>query len=531
MKVHISPKRFLSLRYIVRSIYYLFLFSPVVILLYVLGHLVLGVSLTFGSSIPAEEEDNMLKAISAVITGLGIVGFALSYINSAKAFRVKGILLEDVISKSYHLYGVSFVSHTVLALLGLYSCNMQDFHSSQVCLFGILLCTIYSSYMAFSINFSQKHREWLISRYLYKLPKALCSDAEGRRIANQIGLYIGEHVQADDFQLDRATKEAKKDNELLQSALTLMETAMDFVAKDPKQNDQETPQPEEQQSATNNTQKPLQPECRQSQRRVKKQNNEANMVWDGPLPEIFDRNVFPGGQLKCPEFAVLLPPSPWSDTFRLNILHYATFWDNLLRPVERDGRQAKLAADILLNATATAPLCCGLILHLHTSRIQHKNSVEDWLACMDFLNRISHLSRISPDTDDVWHIGREKVLRCCLDAMFLFTCLACLQEANSEATGSSLSTTLINIFLAERQKNTSPVCDILINAQCFAKYLYFAHMIFLLLAIPGVKIPYRLGLYQQIPSIASALEQYMQINISEKRSGGMEYGATACPYV
>lgn len=439
------------------------------------------------------------NGVETVIATLGMVGVALSYINSARTYRVKGILLEQVITWRWPKYGIIFIIHGLLALLGLFSCNVDALQAALACLGGILLCTGYSLYMAYSIYFSRKVPEKFLVQYLSELTMRKASSTESRRIAYQLGLYIGERYQAEDFQLDHSSAESQIDKQLLQSALTLLEPGVDALNQ------------------------PRQKKVKQSYKTLV-----------GSLSDMFDqmlsdKTVFPDGLPENPEDVILLPITSWSQAFRNHVRHCATLWDNLLYPVERDGKQAKLAADVLLNAPQTAALCCGLVLHLHTSRIQSKNGIEGWQSCADFLSRIANCARAS--NNSAWNNKRDKVLRCCMDMILLFICLACLQGANSIKMCTAIDTILIDLFIAEKQKSTSPNCYIPVNPLFFTKYVYFAHMIFRMLAIPGVTVPFRLELYQQIPAITTALQKYIETKLSETRNGGNEDGSTDFPFI
>lgn len=480
-----------------------FLVIPVLLLFYTIIYLCLWylpsipASLANTTSVP--EHLSVSDGVEAIIATLGMVGVALSYINSARAYRIKGILLDQVITWRWPKYGIIFIIHGLLALLGLFSCKIDALQAAFSCLGGILLCTGYSLYMAYSIYFSRKTREKFLVQYLSELPKYTASPIESRRIAYQLGLYIGERYQAEDFQLDQLSAEAQIDKQLLQSALTLLEPGIEALD--------------------------------QSRQKENKPSYEA-MV--GSLSDIFDqmlsdKTVFPYGIPENSNDVILLPVTSWGQAFRNHVHHCATLWDNLLYPVERDGKQAKLAADVLLNAPQTAALCCGLVLHLHASRIQSKNGTEGWQSCADFLSRIANCARAS--NNSAWSNERDKVLRCCMDMILLFICLACLQGANSIKMCTAIDTILIDLFIAEKQKSTSPNCYIPVNAPFFTKYMYFAHMIFRMLAIPGVTVPFRLELYRQIPAITSTLEKFIGKKLSETRNGGNEDGSTAFPFI
>ena len=436
-------------------------------------------------NLPYPDRLGNTSGIAAVITALGVVCFALSYINSARATRVKGILLEEVISSCYPCYGLIFFFHGGFALLGLYSCAEKDLHSSWICLGGLVLCAAYSVWMAYHIDFSKRGRDRLIGNYIEYLLRIIpplkqrkgadcrsdlsseercqAANVKCRRAAYQLGYYIGEHYQADDLRLELSVtsgwKKGKKS--ILLSMLQLL-MGGDWSTKE----------------------------------------------WEGALPEVFDElfstclDSQMAGEAVSAECTLYdLIGIDDDQTFWENVKHCAVLWDNLLAPVKRELRQAELAVNVLSHSPKTAVLCCGLVCHLYNVYIQ-KDSEEGWRNCVRFLQSVSNITRNVNNTDEK---ARSKVLRCCMDMLLVFFCLACLVEANSNESG--LEAIFVDRFNNERWRNSSNVCYIPEDDQCMIRYLYYAKKIFWMLAIPEANVPDRSELCRQIPYLMAMVRQ------------------------
>ena len=453
-------------------------FLLLLLLLYVIANLVFGVSCpvltSIAATLPYPERLRSPSGISAVLSALGVVVFALSYVNSAKASRVKGILLEDVISQCYPYYGLVFLSHSGFALLGLYSCEIDVLQSAWICLLGILLCTLYSLRMAYCTVFSPKNQNRLIARYVKALLSKNILSSQARRTAYQLGQYIGERYQSDDIQIGRHMDDYQEDERMLLSSLRLLM---------PNANDQSKTDSEILEDAK----------------------DVLEEEWEGGLPEVFDK-LFSDEVKAHPEYVLFTLEARQGHDFQDAVRHCSILWDNLLLPVKREERRAELVVDVLWHSPWTTALCCGLVHRLHSNQIQFDDGKKGWQTCTRFLSHISNIARASGNEQQ--RPQREKVLRCCTDMMIMFFCLACLYGANSQ--GLILSTVfqdLQDLIDNEYQRNSGTACYIPTNSLCFTKYLYFSYTLFLLLAMPGVCPPSRSELYRQVPAIIKTMEQ------------------------
>ncbi len=458
-------------------------------LLFAAASLSLGLSCpcltSLAASVPYPNRLRSPDGISAVIRALGLVGFALSYINSAKASRVKGILLEEVISQCYPRYGQVFLIHGMLALLGLYSCEIDVLQSAWVCLLGMLLCTTYSLCMAFCIAFSPKWQNRLISYYVRGLLsqvsrcKAYSTEEtaaeknrdkerlykRGRRTAYQLGSYMGERFQADDIHVGRHAHSDQEDVRMLLVALRLL-----------------MPEPAE---ADN----------------MGLDDTESKNRWVGSLPKVFDYLACPEAA-EHPECAFFTTAVPKRQAFLNDVRHCATMWDNLLLPVKQEEHRAELAVDVLWQAPTTAALCCGLVYHLQMAYVPSGSNGTGWQTSVRLLSLIFKIVWTSDGAQ------REKVLRCSTDMMLLMLGLACLCGANSKGLDlSPVFQDLQDLIADAFQRNSGIVCYIPTTTAYLAKYLYFSYLLLLLLAMPRVNLPSRRDLYRQIPVILSAIRQ------------------------
>ena len=82
---------------------------------------------------------DIIEGFSAVIGTLGMVSFALTYINAARVRKLKGILLEDVINAFYPHYKWILVLNGCLACLGRFGCAACNGIVGSLCLLGMII--------------------------------------------------------------------------------------------------------------------------------------------------------------------------------------------------------------------------------------------------------------------------------------------------------------------------------------------------------------------------------------------------------
>ena len=408
------------------------------------------------SHFPCRERLTSAEGIRAVITALGAVCFVLSYINSAKIQRVKGILMEDIIFRCYPFYGVVFLFHGCFAALGLYSSAAKALRTAYICLVGIIFCLTYLLRMAYQVCFSQKGRDHLVRQYITDLLQYPFEDASKQvSQAYQLGQYVGMQYNAYDIRLDEPICRSKKAENIMISMTSL-----------------------------------LMPEAGP----------------DGPLPEAFPR-IFAANDAPSPlpQYILFSLPSYASccEEFQKNIRACSVLWGNILSKVKTEERQAAFVSEALLCSPSTAVLCCSLVHYLHSIHVQYHTGKEGWDTCARFLARVSNTAKKAAP-QFAWE-NRQKVSLCCRDMSVVFLCLAFLEEANSPET------CLEEAFLAQihSEPHTNRSLDFCMywDEMRLLQYLSFAYEIFLSLASPGIGIPCRKAMYQQVSAILERLQQ------------------------
>lgn len=410
------------------------------------------------SRFPCQERLTNADGIRAVITALGAVCFVLSYINSAKIERVKGILMEDVISCCYPFYGWVFLFHGCFAALGLYSSAVGALRAAYVCLAGIFCCLIYLLRMAYQVCFSQKERDQLVGRYITDLlqcPVEERSKSKQVSQAYQLGQYVGMQYNAYDIGLDKPICRSKKAENIMSSMMSLLML-------------------------------------------------EAGPT--GPLPKAFP-SIFAADDapLPLPQYILFSLPiyGPCCEKFQKNVCSCSVLWGNILSKVKTEERQAAFVSEALLCSPSTTVLCCSLVHYLHSVHVQYHTGKEGWDICACFIARVSNTAK---KTESPLALeNQQKVSLCCRDMSVVFLCLAFLEEANSPET------CLEEAFLAQIHSESHTNCSLDFcmywDDMRLLQYLSFAYEIFLSLASPGVGIPFRTAMHRQVPAILERLQQ------------------------
>lgn len=298
----------------------------------------------FLSLFPCPKRLTNAEGIRVVITAAGTVCFALSYINSAKVKRVKGILMEDVITHCYPWYGVVFLFHGCFVALGMYSAVAGALRATCVCLGGILVCLGYSSCMAYGVCFSRKGGDRLVGRYIMDLIRHPFVETS-RQISQalQFCQYVGAQYDAYDIHLDNPICGNKKAENAMRSIIKL-----------------------------------LIPE-----------NGPEGLLLEA-FPNIFSDTGTPPPQ--CPKYILFSLPkyAACCEKFQKDIQLCSVLWENILLKVRTESRQAAFVSEALLCSSNTAVLCCGLVHYLHSAHIQYCTGKESWDKCAYFLARVSN---------------------------------------------------------------------------------------------------------------------------------------------
>ena len=113
------------------------------------------------------------QALSSIFMSMGVINFSFSYVVSAREKRFYGVLLGNVIQEQFPTYGFVFVIYTCLALMGLYSSNMNYAVVAFLCLCGALLAFGSTCIMAVLFTFRHRLKQDMVEYYLYGNPQQL----------------------------------------------------------------------------------------------------------------------------------------------------------------------------------------------------------------------------------------------------------------------------------------------------------------------------------------------------------------------
>ena len=166
------------------------------------------------------------EGLRFTITATGVLTFALSYINSARAHRVKGILIGKVIQTFYQMYGKIFIFHGVFVAFGIYSCATKVRLAGFLCAIGVSICMIYAIRMMIKTAFDGTHSEQLIKKYI-TLVKTNKLGKEKNKSIYAMAQYIGEQFSIEGWQYE--SDHSRRDD--IKELLNLLEIAIPEKAK------------------------------------------------------------------------------------------------------------------------------------------------------------------------------------------------------------------------------------------------------------------------------------------------------------
>lgn len=384
--------------------------------------------------------------IKAVITATGAVCFALTYVNTARERRVKGILMEQVIREFYPWYGWIFSAHFLCAILGQYGCAVEARATAVLCLLGMFLSVAYALEMALSVVFSRERREDLVSCYIERAAKgALKNGPDQARILHQVGQYVGERFQEGTLPEDGIkTEEAG-----------IVGLLLDLGGRG---------------------------YC-------------SSTLPEGDLLDQFALlfRTTEGDKPPRPEYLLYDLPccqKPWT-AFQNHVLTFSRMWYSVLDGLQDGFRRAELACRILREAERkrlTAPVCCGLIVYLHEANSLDTAgfpALEDQILCARFLGRLSHVQG-SQEPGEQASAERSDW---CRDLLVVYFCLLLLEGAN-------FCEKLIDNALYNIVRDLLGQCDgkgsgIFWNQEVLKIYLCYGYAIYRVLAVNTLPLPSR----------------------------------------
>ena len=348
---------------------------------------------------------NLLITLSApdglrfAITATGVISFALTYINSARIHRVKGILIGKVIHARYPMYGLFFLLHGAFVILGIYSCAVRVRSAGALCAAGVLFCLIYAVNLTIRTAFGDSYGEKLVQRYIKQVID-FGTDEEKYESICTMARYIGERFSSEYWQFDpNSSISGIKDD--LDQLLSLLEAAI--------------------------------PADAQAQSRF-------NLLSD------FDQLFAPDGAKAAPEYILFSIPAVKAKkaAFQKAVEICGNMWRSLLDELSEWQMEAKLAYLMLCRAEfnadqerrpSAAALCCGLLFYLYNptfSNFDHTGDTPRALAssigqdgpmhCAYVLQQINRLRR-QPTDQVAIHLQTA-----CTDMAVIGLCLSALEQ-------------------------------------------------------------------------------------------------------
>jgi len=436
--------------------------------------------------------------IRAVITSIGAVCFALTYVNTAREKRIKGILIDQVIGKFYPNYGWVFAAHFLCAVLGQYACAVEARTTAVLCLAGMLLSLAYAVEMALSVVFSRERAERLVSQYI---EVSSANTPENRvqqpQLIHQVGQYVG--------------------RKFLENALSDNSAGLDGTSAD---------------ASSNATLQPERSDSKEARLHAKKSGVAGDTIIgqllglcgmtfcgkdlpDGSLLAQFDSLFGKNDENTSLKAAYILYALPcykesWQ-TFQNNVLIFSQMWQSLLAEMKDTHQQAELAYRVLCEAALkklTAPTCCGLILYLHetsTSCTSGVLSEENRILCTRFLGHLGRIHKMRLRNRTAYAEGTPPFW--CLDILAVFLCLVFLEQANFD--GSLLSEEFCDIMKSELSQYSGTALGIFWDELSAGKYLCYGYAIYRALAIHAIPLPSRREMARIVPSIAKTLRSWL----------------------
>lgn len=428
------------------------------------------------SCFPYPERMKLTQGVLAVITPIGMVCFALSYISSVSASRVKGILMEDVISNSYPHYKWVFTLHGCFAVFGLYSTAAESPpapRAAVVCLAGVLFCLLYALVMAYRTCFNQASCNKLVAQYVTDLQRKPDSERSIQTVY-QVGRYISEWYRDNGLHFECLSGQEEKN---LISAITGLLVS------------------------GNNEQQNMSP-----------QKSPDDLPWRIEPSYALSQKFYQVFRLDCgnqpdPEHILYSLPA-YERRCRVcqdNIHRCSALWGIMLSQLRDDTQRAAFAGDFIRVSPHSSLLCCGLVHCLRSSRIRYAGDEEGWKDCSRLIGHMIKNAEYISDEQ-----VREKAVLCCRDITFLCFSLALWEEACSPAVGlaNSFAVPLFSMIDPSSRKGLFIYRD-----DChIAKYLSFAYMILQLLACPDVILPSRADLHHLIPVIIQKFREPLTVS-------------------
>lgn len=352
----------------------------------------------------------ILDAVSAVISTIGMVNFALTYINAARARKVKGFLLEDVINKFYPRYKWVLVLNGIAACMGRFAGEVGEGVCAVVSLSTMIVCLCYMLRMANEVAFTEKKVWEATSKYISLISQQYdTKNLDGLRnldvtkFTNSVGYYIAQHYNAKEFSTSYPSCEQE-----IRSILPLIRYGSN----------------------------------------LQEGRNSVAEIMALQAFEAGSADAFQNDNVKQYCYHCGVTRLPYANCLRVNVQEEMRRacgqWRSILDEITDENVKVQAVFNILCiersqNTKLSGVLGAGLIMYLHHTYIRDLNPAEPagWDACLRFL-RLMYTSSNNPSSERSGvtldqYTGYKNWLReFCLSLLLTCACLAMLEQASSE---------------------------------------------------------------------------------------------------
>lgn len=415
--------------------------------------------------------------IKAVMTATGAVCFALTYVNTAREKRVKGILMEYVIRDRYPHYGWVFVLHFLFAVVGQYACAVEARTAGVVCLLGMLLSLAYALKMALSVTFSTKRGEQIVSQYIEKSSINTPENRENQLwLIYQVGQYVFELFLENNLPDNKYLSEESKSTDVPCQKNQVWDS--DVI---------------------------------QQLLKLSGMNCHLLYLQSDSLLNQFDQvfGMEEDSSVETDYILYSLPKyKPAQKILKDNILVFCQMWQSVLSKAGDVQQQTELVYRVLSarrGQNITPALCCGLVLYLHRAKIfgiDAEINTDSWTRCVRLLAQINHIGKVNNRGHDEF----EMVQIQCRDMLAVFLCLTLLEQAkfNKNLLSDAFREAIVEELCQYRGANS-----VYWSEKVLRKYLCYAYVIYQTLEVTALQLPSRQEMYRIIPIVIQTVRTWL----------------------
>jgi len=398
------------------------------------------------------DQVTMLKGLAVVISTIGMVSFALTYINAARMRKVKGILMEDVINAFFPRYKWILVINGCLACLGRFACEVGAGACALLCFLGMSICICYMLHMANKIVFSEKCVWSTTSNYIklvsnHYLRKEFNESAEAKFLdfISSIGAYIAQCYNQKEFSVSYVSCE-----EDVKSILPL-------IRHDNNPNNYRRPNIE----------------------------LDALYTFENGCTDFLQEQAEVGAY--CHNCSVLrVPCTEWLRRSTENEMRIScSFWRSILTGIPDEQARVQAVCHILcteheINTILSGTLGCGLIMYLHYTYVpdMYPADKKGWENCMRFLylmccatnNATAGRNNLVVDSnEDQFQWVRKR----CIDLFIILTCLIMIEQSCSDVKFDEKSIKSIMSAILWEEKEQESLSDERLDLCVYQAFLIY----------------------------------------------------------